>query len=210
MPLEYDVGMPRDVERTKRLAREAAIVEFAAHGEHGTTMERIAARAGVNKERIYSYFGGKSALFTSVVAEEIDKVAEAVPLTIARIEDIGEFAGRTFDYLDAHPDLARLALWQGLTDAGSASDGPTRGALRIKVEAVAAAQREGLIDNALDPAYLLFLLLALTSWWFALPQTIRLLTAADPDDPRERAKRRAAVVDAAIRLARPHVPGDAA
>jgi AcrR family transcriptional regulator len=209
MPLEYHLRMPRDVERTKRLAREAAIVEFAEHGEHGTTMERIAARAGVNKERIYSYFGDKSALFTSVVADEIGNIAEAVPLTIARIEDVGEYAGQTFDYLDAHPDLARLALWQGLADTGSAPDGPNRAALRLKVDAIAAAQREGLIDSTLDPAYLLFLLLALTSWWFALPQTIRLLTGADPADPREHAKRRAAVVDAAMRLARPQGPGDA-
>ena len=202
--------MPRDVERTKRLAREAAIAEFAEHGEHGTTMERIAARAGVNKERIYNYFGDKSALFTSVVAEEVNNVGEAVPLTIARIEDVGEFAGRTFDYLHAHPDLARLVLWEGLADTGSAPNGPTREALRSNVDVAAAAQREGLIDNASDPAYVVFLLLAVTSWWFAMPQTIRVLTGADPADPRERAKRRAAIVDAAMRLVRPHLPGDAA
>ena len=45
------------------------------------------------------------------------------------------------------------------------------------------------------------MLLALASWWTAQPQTARMLTAADPTAPDERAKRRAAVVDAALRLA---------
>jgi AcrR family transcriptional regulator len=198
--------MPRDAERTKRLAREAAIVEFAEHGQHGTTMERIAARAGVNKERVYSYFGDKAALFSHVVQEEIEKVAVAVPLTIERTEDVGEFAGRNFDYLQAHPHLARLVLWQGLADTGATPDGPVRGALQSKVETVAAAQRDGLVDSAIDPAYLVFLLLALTSWWSAAPQTARTLTGAGPSDPGERARRRAAVVDAAMRLAKRQLP----
>jgi hypothetical protein len=97
-------------------------------------------------------------------------------------------------------------LWQGLADTGATPDGPIRDALQSKVETVAAAQRDGLIDNAIDPAYLVFLLLALTSWWSAAPQTARALTRASPTDPGERARRRAAVVDAAMRLAKRQLP----
>src|ERR1700694_5743984 len=103
--------MVRNVEGTKRRAREAAIAEFAEHGQHGTTMERIAARAGVNKERIYSYFANKAALFTAVLREKLENVVAAVPLTIERTEDVGEVAGR-HDYHEGHPDLARLVLWE--------------------------------------------------------------------------------------------------
>jgi AcrR family transcriptional regulator len=199
--------MARDVEATKRRASEAAVAEFAEHGQHGTTMERIAARAGVNKERIYSYFGDKAALFTAVVRTEVEKVDAAVPLTISRIEDVGEFAGQTFDYLQAHPDLARLTLWEGLADTGEVPDEHCRSALyEHKKAAVAAAQREGLIDGSIDPAYLIFLLLALASWWSAAPHMLRMLTGADPADPGERARRRAAVVEAATRLAQPQPP----
>jgi len=199
--------VPRDVERTKQRAREAAIAEFAAHGEHGTTMERIASRAGVNKQRIYAYFGDKAALFNAVVWEEIEKVTEAVPLFIERSADVGEFAGKNFDYLQAHPDLARLVLWEGLADVGAVPDEPARSALyQRKLDVIAAAQRHGLIDDTLEPAYLVFMLLALASWWTAQPQTARMLTGADPSAPRERGKRRAAVVDAAMRLARPPLP----
>ena len=199
--------MPRDVERTKQRARDAAIAEFAAHGEHGTTMERIAARAGVNKQRIYAHFGDKATLFKAVVWEEIDKVTAAVPLFIGRLADVGEFAGATFDYLQAHPDLARLVLWEGLADVGAVPDEPARRELyRRKLDVIAQAQRNGVIDDTLQPAYLVFMLLALASWWTAQPQTARMLTGADPSAPRERARRRAAVADAAMRLATPPLP----
>ena len=192
------------MELTKRRAREAAIVEFAAHGEHGTTMERIAARAGVNKQRIYAYFGDKAALFQAVVWEEIEKVTEAVPLVIERSADVGEFAGQSLGDLQAHPDLARLVLWEGLADVGAVPEEPARSALyRRKLDVIGEAQRNGMIDDALEPAYLVFMLLALASWWTAQPQTARMLTGADPSAPRERTKRRAAVVDAAMRLAGP-------
>jgi len=184
--------------------REAAVAEFAEHGRHGTTIGRIAKRAGVNRERIYHHFGDKAALFSVVVREEAEKVAAAVPPRSVRAEDFGEIAGRTFDYQQAHPELARLVIWEGLADTGAARTEPGRGAhYRDKVEEVAAAQREGLIDDGMDPAYLVFVLQALASWWDAAPQIARMLTGADPDDPDERARRRAAVVEAARRIARP-------
>lgn len=49
----------------------------------------------------------------------MDKLADAVPLIITCTADIAEFAGRMFDYQRAHPDLARLVLWEGLPDTGS-------------------------------------------------------------------------------------------
>ena len=199
--------MARDVEKTKRLIREAAAVEFAEHGRHGTTVERIAVRAGINKERIYHYFGDKTALFGAVVREEAEKVARAVPPGSVWVEDFGEIAGRTFDYQQAHPDLARLVLWEGLADTGAAQDEQSRSAhYRSKVEEVAAAQREGLIDDAIDPAYLVFMLIALASWWEAAPQIARMLSGADPGDPDEQGRRRAAVVEAARRIAGPRGP----
>src|SRR5919107_1437452 len=72
--------------------------------------------------------------------------------------DVGEFAGRTFDYQQAHPDLARLVLWEGLSDTGSVPDEIARTELYAeKAEAIAAAQQAGLLDDTLDPAHLAFL-----------------------------------------------------
>ena len=38
----------------------------------------IAERAGINKERLYKYFGDKQALFETVLTDELDKLAASV------------------------------------------------------------------------------------------------------------------------------------
>lgn len=195
--------MARDVEATKRRLREAALQEFAEHGLHGTTVERIAVRAKVNKERLYSYFGDKSALFLGILVEELDKVAEAVPVRVTRTEDFGELAGRTFDYLREHPEVQRLLLWEGLADSGAvAEEAGRRVHYRDKVAALEEAQRAGLLDDTISAHHLQFLLLAVANFWFAAPQIARML-AAGPVDEQEWESRRRAVVEAANRLVCP-------
>ena len=72
-----------------------------------------------------------------------------------------------------------------------------------KAQAYAAAQRAGLLDDDLDPDHLVFLIIALAAWWISAPQLARMLTGADDSEPAEHARRRASVVRAAERLARP-------
>ena len=60
--------MAWNTEETRRRLKEAAVVEFAASGLAGTRMEKIAERAGINKERLYRYFGDKDQLFATVLA----------------------------------------------------------------------------------------------------------------------------------------------
>jgi AcrR family transcriptional regulator len=227
--------MAWDTEGTRRRLKEAATVEFAERGPDGTTMARIAERAGINKERLYKYFGDKRALFETVLTDELDKLAAEVSLTagvsvtggisltagdpgngedprssrgfadfeVGEFEDIGEFAGRTFDYHADHPELARLLLWEGLAGGPPADEINRTAHYQRKVQAIAAAQRAGVLDDDLDPAHLVFMLIALAGWWVSVPQLARMLTAADADDPAERARRRAFVVQAARRLALP-------
>src|SRR5205823_236945 len=108
--------MAWDTEGTRRKLKEAATAEFAERGPAGTTMARIAERAGINKERLYKYFGDKQALFETVLTDELQKLAASVLPLEAGFEDIGEFAGRSFDYHAANPQLARLLLWEALAN----------------------------------------------------------------------------------------------
>lgn len=189
-----------DVEGTKLRIRAAALEEFAAAGEHGTTIERIARRAGINKERIYNYYGDKTALFTAVTSAQLEKVAAAVPLAVATLDDIGAFAGGAFDYQQDHPDLARLLLWEGLSS--TPVDWSERAPLyRAKVTVMAAAQQAGIVTSDYTPAHLIGLLLGLASWWTSTPQLAQVLTDTNPDD--DRAARRTAVVRSALRVAAP-------
>ncbi|KAF5290527.1 hypothetical protein FQR65_LT20633 [Abscondita terminalis] len=110
--------MAWDTEGTKRRILEAAVGEFSRLGPDGTTVEKIARSAGANKERVYNYFGDKRELFNAVLRSELAKVAQAVPITSFATEDIGEYAGRAYDYHCEHPELSRLMRWEGLAFDG--------------------------------------------------------------------------------------------
>jgi AcrR family transcriptional regulator len=196
--------MAWDTEGTRRRLKEAATAELAERGPDGTTMARIAERAGINKERLYKYFGDKQALFETVLTDELDKLAASVPPPAGGLRDIGEFAGRTFDYHAAHPELVRLLLWEGLSGTPVVDEENRTAHYRHKARAYAAAQQAGTLDADVDPDHLVFLIIALSAWWIAAPQLALMLTGAGDSDATEHARRRASVVRAAERLAQPH------
>jgi TetR/AcrR family transcriptional repressor of mexJK operon len=61
---------PRVV-RSRAAVVEAARSLFLSQGYAGTTMEDIAARAGLTKRTVYNNYAGKEALFTQIVGEVI-------------------------------------------------------------------------------------------------------------------------------------------
>ena len=178
--------MAWDTEATRRRLKAAAVQEFANYGPDGTTMARIAERAGLNKERLYAYFGDKQALFRAVLADELEKLAAGVQAPTDRYGEIGAFAAATFDYHAAHPELARLLQWEGLGRGPIADETNRTRHYREKVAALAAAQQAGALDATLDPAYAMFMLIALAAWWVTVPQLAFMLTgeSGGPAPPR--------------------------
>src|SRR5690625_75164 len=192
--------MAWDTEGTKLRIVEAAIAEFAANGPDGTTIERIAKTAGVNKERVYNYFGDKRSLFATVLRGELAKVAQDVPVESFATEDIGDYAGRVYDYHLAHPELGRLLRWEGLAfDAAVPDEQERREYYGYKTAAVADGQARGMVSAEFDADHLIFLVLSLAGWWSAVPQVARMITGEA--DEAEHQRRRASVVAAARKLA---------
>jgi AcrR family transcriptional regulator len=68
----------RTVAQTHHRLCAAATAEFAQDGPYGTTVTAIAVRAGVNKERLYAYFGDKDALFDEVLSEALEELPSVV------------------------------------------------------------------------------------------------------------------------------------
>ncbi|MEU9832300.1 TetR family transcriptional regulator [Streptosporangium sp. NPDC048047] len=101
--------MPKEATRDALLS--AARAEFAAHGIAGARVDRIAERAGVNKERIYGYFGSKEKLFDQVMITVMDELTAAVAMPG---DDPVEYVARLHDYYGTHPELVRLLMWESL------------------------------------------------------------------------------------------------
>ena len=68
---------PRKLNQAKREAIiEAAIHEFHTHGFPATSMDRIAATAGVSKRTIYNHFADKDALFSAISSCACERIVE--------------------------------------------------------------------------------------------------------------------------------------
>ncbi|WP_035846456.1 TetR family transcriptional regulator [Kitasatospora azatica] len=192
--------MAWDTAKTKQLLLDAAVHEFAEYGPEGARVDRIAKKAGVNKERLYQYFGNKEQLFGHVVDQELAKVMQAASPLPERCEDLGEFAGLLFDWHSTHPTFLRLLRWEGLlVESGPTARDSERAAYYAeRVTAIAQAQRAGTFSDEFPPQHLLYAVFALSAWWFAVPKVITMVMADLPEDSL--ATRRAALVKLAQKL----------
>jgi AcrR family transcriptional regulator len=66
---------------------DAATAAFLEHGYVGTSMDHVAARAGVSKPTVYNHFANKEELFTEIVLRTIDEVGRPFHDSIATLED---------------------------------------------------------------------------------------------------------------------------
>jgi AcrR family transcriptional regulator len=177
--------MAWNTERTKSLLLAAAVDEFSVRGLAGARVDRIAAAAGVNKERIYQYFGGKAALFDAVVLAELDRLAEAVPLTATSPEALIEYAGAVFDHYGQRPHLARLLHWEGLErgDEPGAEETQRAARYRAKVETIAACLPP---ESTVRPGDILLTIIALATCWHVTPQLNRMILDRGEAAPKQR------------------------
>lgn len=183
--------MVRDAAATRERILAAAVSEFAAHGLGGGRIDHITAASGTNPRSVYMYYGSKEALFHAAVDAALHALAEDVPLTP---DDLPGFAGRSFDWLQAHPEAVRLHRWR-LLEAPEA--GPDDTAFYAgTVTAMRAAAR----PDDLPPADLLLFVSAMAATWSNTSADIRAADGRSPLDPDRIADHRAALVDAVHRL----------
>jgi AcrR family transcriptional regulator len=87
---------------------------FAEKGFEGTSVEEIAATAGVSKPVVYEHFGGKEGLYAVVVDHEITKLMQAMTSALtkpARPREILEIAALTLlDYIESETDGFRILV----------------------------------------------------------------------------------------------------
>ncbi|MBE6477854.1 MAG: TetR/AcrR family transcriptional regulator [Propionibacteriaceae bacterium] len=113
---------------------------------------RIAHRAGINKERVYSYYGSKSKLFARVLREQLSKGTGEVLLDATDPESLAEFAGRMFDDNQAHPQYVRLLMWEALSLTGEVpEESQRREVYASRTAVIAAGQTRGAISDSIPP-----------------------------------------------------------
>lgn len=166
----------RDAERTRQALLDAACAEFAAKGLAGARVSAIAERAGVNKQLISYYFGGKQGLYQAIL-ERWHAQEEQLAEPGISLEDL------VWRYLDAghrQADLQRLFLRESFEqDQGAVvyePDAPELADLRAR-------QAAGEIAQELDPGFVLLVLQAAVTCGVIFPADAKRYLGLDPASP---------------------------
>jgi len=165
----------RDAERTRLALIEAGRSEFAAKGLAGARVSEIARRAGVNKQLISYYFGGKEGLYQAI----LDRWhAQAEQLADPGIS-LAEMACRYLEVGHSQPDM-RISIREKLAEEVSGidfdPDAPELVHLRRR-------QAAGEIAEPFDPAFVLLLLQAVVVAGFVFPGDVKRYMGFDPESP---------------------------
>ncbi|HXF94681.1 MAG TPA: TetR/AcrR family transcriptional regulator [Gemmatimonadales bacterium] len=128
----------------------AAREEFARRGLEGARVDRMARRAGVNKQLLFYYFHSKRGLYQSVLAQVAAELEAALANLVVPpgrpLERIREALRAVYGFLAGHPDLVAL-----ITQAGAAEARPFAPAIKRLVVLLAEGQGLGAVRDDLDP-----------------------------------------------------------
>lgn len=110
----------RLTDRKRHAIVEAAIAQFRQHGFEATSMDRVAATAGVSKRTVYNHFPSKDALFGEILRGLWQRSADAVNLVYrpdqplrAQLIQLLQQKLHLFDD-PAFIDLSRVAIAEGI------------------------------------------------------------------------------------------------
>lgn len=189
--------MAYDAEGTRRRIFDAATAEFAQHGLAGARVDRIAAAAKANKQAIYLYYGNKEKLFGVILRAKMEDISVSLPIDP---DAVAESVGQIFDWHREHPELVRLLLWEALEarDDPDECEQERRDGFRAKVLRFAGAGTESVPLRATQD--LLFTIMGLVIWNFAVPKMCR-IALDEETDQAALDRRRETVMEAARILA---------
>ena len=202
----------RNPAATRQKLLAAARREFAASGLAGARVDEIAARAGVNKQLVYHYFGDKDALYLAVlewVYEEIRAQERTLSLEgLPPERAIRKLIEHSFDYLAAHPDFIVL-----LNDENRGGARHVRGSRRLQamhsplVNMVGTILKQGVRAGAfrrgVDPVHLYISIAGLSYFFFSNTPTLSAIFGTDLRNAAAKRARRKHVVDLVLGALRP-------
>ena len=202
----------RNPEATRRKLLAAARREFADSGLAGARVDEIAARAGVNKQLVYHYFGDKDALYLAVlewVYEEIRAQERKLNLTgLPPRQAIRKLIESSFDHLAAHPDFILL-----LNDENRGGARHVRTSRRLEAmhsplvnmvsKILSEGVRAGVFRKGINPVHLYISIAGLSYFFFSNTPTLSAIFGKDLASAAARSARRKHVVDLVLQALRP-------
>lgn len=173
----------RDAARTKARLLDAAREVFADKGLAGARVQDIASRAGVDKQLINYYFGGKDGLYAEIWREWQDREAD-----FGRAEtSLPDTVVRYLEQVLADPRLTRVFIWHNLDnrDIAEQEATTTSGVLNPapELEIMRERRERGQVAEDLDEAAVVLALTGAVTVAATMPHLVQRLFGLDADDP---------------------------
>ena len=172
--------------RNHRLILDAALEVFAQHGFRGSTLDQIAAEAGLSKPNLFYYFSGKDEIHRVLLTELLD--TWLAPLR--RLDPAGDPQTELRAYMQRKLQMSREMPRESRLFANEILQGAPRieGFIRTELRAlvdekagvIADWARAGRIPD-LDPWHLIFSIWATTQHYADFDAQVRVLLAGDDD-----------------------------
>jgi TetR/AcrR family transcriptional regulator len=202
----------RNPEATRNKLLVAARREFADSGLAGARVDEIAARAGVNKQLVYHYFGDKDALYLAVlerVYEEIRSHERELNLEgLPPERAIRKLIESSFDHLATHPDFILL-----LNDENRAGARHVRASRKLEAmhsplvsmvsKILSEGVRTGAFRKGINPVHLYISIAGLSYFFFSNTPTLSAIFGKDLSGAAAKRARRRHVVDLVLQALRP-------
>ncbi|MCC8938168.1 TetR family transcriptional regulator [Bradyrhizobium sp. Arg68] len=202
----------RDPVATRNKLLTAARREFAQNGLAGARVDEIAARAGVNKQLVYHYFGDKDALYLAVLELVYEEIrAQERKLNLEGLppgQAIKTLIEASFDHLDAHPDFIVL-----LNDENRGGARHVRGSRKLEAmhsplvsmvsKILAEGVRAGTFRKGVNAVHLYISIAGLSYFFFSNASTLSAIFGKDLSSAAEKRARRKHVVDLVLKSLRP-------
>ncbi|WP_299806438.1 TetR family transcriptional regulator [Tardiphaga sp.] len=202
----------RDPVATRQKLLVAARREFAQSGLAGARVDDIAARAGVNKQLVYHYFGDKDALYLAVlewVYEEIRAQERELNLEgLAPEKAIRKLIEASFDHLAAHPDFIVLLNDENRGGASHVSGSRKLTAMHSPLvdmvsKILGEGVKAGIFRKGVNPVHLYISIAGLSYFFFSNTPTLSAIFGKDLGSPASIRARRKHVVDLVMHSLRP-------
>ena len=166
------LGRPRQRAGADARARllDAALLLFAEQGIAATTVASIASRAGVTSAMVHYYFKDRDRLLDAVAEERLLQAVTGVWMPVlesaALVPMVRGLVQRIVAATEHHPWLPSLWLREIVSEGGQLRDRLMKilpfEAVRHLIGTVAAAQRRGDTDPALEPRLVVLSVIGLT------------------------------------------------
>lgn len=180
-------------QRRTRIQREkesvildAALDIFSTHGFAGTTVDQLAAAAGMSKPNLLYYFARKDDVYSALLERQVDDWT--VPLNEIRedgepLEELRGYIRRKLTLSRMRPRESRLyamEIIQGAPRMQSALDGEIYGLVREKSAVIEGWMKAGKIA-AMDATHLIFAIWATTQHYADFYAQVHAVTGEDSE-----------------------------